>query len=98
MLIHLLLKSVNTTTLLREDGLRHLLSKGRKKRNLQKNKPERFRHVAEAITIIIEAKTNLYTGGIIEDSDLDSLNKGEKLTSMVLSTILQRFCFSEAGD
>ena len=52
---------------------------GRKKRNLQKNKPERFRHVAEAITIIIEVKTNLYRDGIIEDSDLSSLNKGEKI-------------------
>merc|ERR1719458_2310273 len=71
---------------------------GRKKRNLQKNKPERFLHVAEAITIIIEAKTNLNTGGIIEDSDLDSLNKVKKKTdvlapcsfSLLLSLLEQR--------
>ena len=51
----------------------------RKKRNLQKNKPERFRHVAEAITIIIEVKANLYRDGIIKDPDLCSLNKGDRI-------------------
>ena len=53
--------------------------KRKKKRNLQKNKPARFRHVAEAITIIIEVKTNLFNDGVIKDSDLDFLNKGRKL-------------------
>ena len=54
----------------------------KKKRNLQKNKPERFRHVAEAITIIIEVKTNLYRDGIINDSCLDGLTKGKKVPCM----------------
>ena len=51
----------------------------KRKRNLQKNKPARFRHVAEAITIIIEVKTNLFNDGVIKDSNLDFLNKGKKL-------------------
>ena len=56
---------------------------GRKKRNLQKNKRERFLHVALAITIIIEVKNSLYRDGIIEDSDLYSLNKGDKISRVV---------------
>ena len=49
---------------------------GRKKRNLQKNKPERFRHVAEAITIIIEVK---------------GLKSGHCVGNSLITTFLNRF-------